>query len=467
MLLYTQNVAGHFWDAFPNEILKAKEGIVLLGAPIGKNGFIKNYCCEKIQDMNLLMEKVKSLQDPQLELILFRSCATFPKINFMLRSVDSSIIDDELKQFDLFVDQCISHILSYNLDSFSRKMWSLPMSMSGFGFPKAFRLAPAAYISSVSSTWELQKVQNISSLPNSFNSNLGRFQSYLKSAFDYDVNNPTALNQHTLKLLLDYDTKNELIEICEQYINSTNEDASIKYSRLKAILLNRSLKYCNGWLYAVPADWSGTRINQYSFRCLLKYHSGIPLADSIKACPKCKKDMDCYGDHAISCSHTSQRIARHNTLVESLKATLGKAGIACTTEQSASMKGDRMGDIVLINWMESRDAYLDLPVVNSLCPSYLPKSIKQTGGAAEVRHQEKKKKYQDVIEKNSVFFQPVIVETLGGWHESCVRLMKTFAERLANRNQTCPSLEEANLMTSLSIRLQKINGSMLASRYYD
>jgi hypothetical protein len=86
---------------FPEVIERANEGIRLLGTPIGSEVFIREHARRKVEETLALMNKIKDLQNPQLELILLRSCASFPKINFLLRTVDALVIDKELRAFDM------------------------------------------------------------------------------------------------------------------------------------------------------------------------------------------------------------------------------------------------------------------------------------------------------------------------------------------------------------------------------
>ena len=460
-VLFCENASEDYWNMFPPEIIRAKDGIRLLGAPIGCDSFIKSEFGKKVEEINQLMEKIKELHNPQLELILYRCGASFPKINFLLRTVDEKVVAEELELFESYVNSCISHVVGENLDSFTRDLWSLPMSMAGFGMTKASRQACAAFVSSVSSTWGLQKKQGVVKLRSSFQSAANILQSNLSEDLDMDMLNPQKIYQHNLKIKLDGELRNRLLKTCDENIMSTNKDLKVHFIRVKAILVNRNKKYANGWLHAIPAEWSGTKIKPYSFKCLLKYHSGMKITKQETKCPKCFKKMDMYGDHAISCSSTNQRITKHDTLVRSLGDTLSRAGVACNTELAAGIS-DRMGDLVLFNWYECKDVYLDFTVVNSLCESY--RNLSAKGEAAEKRFNEKMNKYKDTIQKEKVTFKPMVVETLGGWHTEAVRYFKDFADKIANKNQTCPGNERKYLMTSMSIRLQKMNGEMLAHR---
>ena len=80
---------------------------------------------------------------------------------------------------------------------------------------------------------------------------------------------------------------------------------------------------------------------------LLKYHMGIPLLTSRKPCPDCYKEMDIYGDHAMTCKVSSGSIHKHDSIVEVIFDKLRKSGIPANLNvgPAAQDNYDRPGDI--------------------------------------------------------------------------------------------------------------------------
>ena len=58
-------------------------------------------------------------------------------------------------------------------------------------------------------------------------------------------------------------------------------------------------------------------------------------------------------------------------------------------------------------------------------------------------------------------FQPLVVETLGGWDNKAKYLLKQTGHRVAVQEGIEQSLGFRNLMTDLSISLQKLNATMI------
>jgi hypothetical protein len=114
----------------------------------------------------------------------------------------------------------------------------------------------------------------------------------------------------------------------------------------------------------VPNSFFNTIVEPKIFQLLIKYHSGMALCRPDSSCSICGCNLDSFGDHLIQCSHSGQRIMKHDALVRNLYGYLGKGKIAHITEQSVDK--DRMGDLVLLDFDQGRDLYVDLSIVSSL-----------------------------------------------------------------------------------------------------
>jgi hypothetical protein len=79
----------------------------------------------------------------------------------------------------------------------------------------------------------------------------------------------------------------------------------------------------------------------------------------------------------ISCNITAQRIGKHNALVRQVGSFLAKGKVAHRTE--VGVEKDRMGDLVILDFSNGRDLYVDLSVVSTLCTSYRNIGAKEAG----------------------------------------------------------------------------------------
>jgi len=239
-------------------------------------------------------------------------------------------------------------------------------------------------------------------------------------------------------------------------------------TRLQAILIARSQPFANGWLLTPPLKWLGHDFDKAAFRCLLIHHFGIPFLNPPRVCPTpgCAFAQDVYGDHAITCPHSGQRIGKHNLLVSVVGAALKAVHVPHSFEERVLHNGTHhvLGDIFLPSWELNRDMYIDVTVTNPLCPSNLAQASRECGYAAQKAFLLKKVRYQEVVNANQLWFLPLAVESLGGWHPQAIPFFKSIARRLAQQKAIEISAAMRDLMTSLSVCLQKMNGRMMAER---
>ena len=66
------------------------EGIILLGAPLGSEAFVKEAIKSKVSKVEEISALLPLLEDPHTEFVLLRSCLALPKIAFILRTVDTA-----------------------------------------------------------------------------------------------------------------------------------------------------------------------------------------------------------------------------------------------------------------------------------------------------------------------------------------------------------------------------------------
>ena len=139
-----------------------EEGIVVLGAPIGSRAFVQQRLrrrVDKVRDITALLPDIK---DPHTEFVILRSCLSLPKIMFSLRTVDTSTLLDELKDFDSINREAVSRIMGPPLSDQQWEQAKLPVHMGGLGIRGAEDHGPVAYaVSYLSSRPLVSKLLNL------------------------------------------------------------------------------------------------------------------------------------------------------------------------------------------------------------------------------------------------------------------------------------------------------------------
>ena len=309
---------------------------------------------------------------------------------YWLRNSNPSLISQNILEFDKLVDETLKHIIGQPLTWEERTLAHLPLSMGGLGIPIAAWIAPAAFVSSIGSSWSLQKV----STPRS---GFDYFRNYLASL---GVSVPVLPSKNNLvnplnHLKSGYSQANLMLELNTLRLSELQVNLP---KRTQTLITGHSCKAANYWMTSCPSSFYRTTFTPSIFRVLLKYHLGIPILAYPQPCPDCHKSMDIYGDHAMVCPVSSNRIDKHDSIAELLFENLKKAGLGVCLNVGKPDQNDntRPGDIYLSKFDNLGESYFDISIINILCPSHLNRASKGQLQGSDIRFKEKLKKYADL-----------------------------------------------------------------------
>ena len=111
----------------------------------------------RILKIRSVLNCLPSLEDPQIELHLLRSCFSFPKLCYSLRTCPSSKLQASLKEFDLLVNEALISIVGQTLSAAEFQQANLPTYKAGLGLRSAEWSADAAFVASVLETADLRQ----------------------------------------------------------------------------------------------------------------------------------------------------------------------------------------------------------------------------------------------------------------------------------------------------------------------
>jgi hypothetical protein len=400
------------------------------------------------------MMKCRKLDNPQEELLLLRNCTGAPKLIYWLRNSNPSLIAQDILAFDKLVDDSLKHIIGQPLTWEERTLAHLPLSMGGLGIPIAAWIAPAAFVSSIGSSWSLQNV----STPRS---GFDFFKNYLTSL---GVSVPVLPPKNCLVSPLNhlksgYSQANLMLDLNKLRLSELQLNLP---KRTQVLITGQSCKAANYWITACPNTFSRTTLTPAVFRMLLKYHLGIPILSYPQPCPDCHKLMDVYGDHAMVCPVSSNRIDKHDSIAELLFENLKKAGLSVCLNvgKPEQHDGSRPGDIYLSKFDNLGESYFDISIINILCPSHLARASKGQLQGSDIRYKEKLKKYSDLKDQ----LKPLIIENTGGWHPKSFETLKSLSELIAHRTNQSTKDVLNSLLLNISVNLQRDQGAMVVRR---
>ena len=141
--------------------------------------------------------------------------------------------------------------------------------------------------------------------------------------------------------------------------------------------------------------------------------------------------MDSLGRHRLVCKNQVGKWSRHNEVNHLIKRALVSAKISATLEPSNLSRSDgkRPDGLTNLCWKRGKPLIWDFTVADTLCDTYVKKSAKQAGSAAETREELKTKKYKDL---NNYHFVPIAAETYGAWGPQGLALLKEIGSKICD-----------------------------------
>ena len=444
-------------------MIRPGEGIVVLGAPIGYQGFVKEKMMEKVEKVRSITEKLPLLRDPHLEFVLLRSCLSLPKVMFLLRALDTTEHQDVLEAFDSIIRGALSRLLGTPVSDHQWSQAKLPVAMGGLGLRSAVDHAPSAFAVSLLAAQSL------------INDILGRGES----------EEPFNLPAFLLETISEKQGE-ETVLVTESLVGVTQKMASLKVdkhnqtsllthfreagvTREIARMASLGLPHAGNWLSVVPLSALGLHLRSNEFLPLLKYRLGIPIYRSEGPCPACKLPSDSMGDHALGCAKTGDRIARHNMLRDVLFEAAASAALGPSKEEPHLLPGSqaRPGDILIRRWSDGKDAAIDVTVTSPLASTNVTRAAAEPGSSLTKAFDRKRRETAEACQQQGLVFFPVALETLGGFHSVAIGQVKQVGAALARQTGSDEREVTSQLFQRLSLQLMRGNAALLSARSPD
>ena len=436
--------------------VKAGDGIVVLGAPVGYHAFVKEKLKSKVEKVRGILELLPLLQDPHCEFVLLRSCLSLPKIMFMLRAVNTVDFQDQLIEFDCLIRGALSHLLGSPLTDVQWAQASLPVAMGGLGLRSAADHASAAHAVSLLAAQPLLDglLGEDSEEPQLPQPLLDKITA--KTGETASVDSLQGISQREVSLKVDLLNQSLLLH----HFNEEGEEREI------ARMASLGLPHAGSWLSVVPSPALGLHLRAPEFIPVLKYRLGLPILSENGLCAICSQPSDRMGDHALGCRTSSDRIARHNMLRDVIFEAAASADLGPTREERQLLPGTsaRPGDVMIRRWASGKDAVIDVTVTGPLAASNVSAAAAEAGAALTKACQRKLRETAEACRQEGLVFLPFAMETLGGLHSGAVSQVRQIAATLA-RSKGLPEGEvTGQLFGRLSLTLMRGNALMLSSR---
>ena len=462
-----------------------KAGVMVLGAPVGSNQFVRDALERRVRKIQEITAHLPLLKDPHTEFTLLRSCLSLPKVMFSLRTVDTTVHQSVLQDFDDVTRGGLDRILGVPVTALQWAQAKLPVGMGGLGLRAAEDHAPAAYVTSYLSSQPISRgIRGLPALADVEGRQSGEEEpedrdQEAREQEDREQEDPVFLPQPLLDLL---SAKQGEEATAESLQGVTQKMASFTIDKSNQTLLSNliresgereiarlaslSLPHAGDWLNVVPCPALGLHLRGPEFITSVKYRLGAFIYTTAGPCPACQRESDRLGCHSLCCGTNGERIGRHNNLRDILYSTAVSAALGPSKESRFLLPGSdrRPGDLLIPHWVAGRDCAMDLTVIHPLQEATVAGAATTPGYAADIAHKNKIRDSLEDCERQGIAFIPLAVESLGGWHPVAVKEIKRIGSALARHTGQPEGDAIRHLFQRLAVSLAKWNAALFLNR---
>ena len=238
--------------------------------------------------------------------------------------------------------------------------------------------------------------------------------------------------------------------------------------RDRARLHSLALPHAGDWLDALPSPSLSLNLDSRSFGAAMGYRLGLHLlqAGDCRA-PSCQQPQDSFGDHALHCrDDRGMKGGRHDRIRDKIFRAAQHASLNPRKEMPGLIPGtlSRPADIFVENWVDGRKIAFDVSVTSPTQEAVLFQASNRPAAAIEARKVAKNRAHFANCRSQGIFFQPLVVETFGGWDTDALVFLKALARQDARRWGRDSALEIKYFFQRLSVALQRGNAALLIDR---
>jgi hypothetical protein len=445
-----------------------ESGVPLLGGSVTKDGaYASRIAVDRVRKCIDGVRALFSLhEDPQVMLLLLRSCLGFVKLNYCWRTTPPEYLAEAAISLRRELLDVLNLIVVYRrpgFEDFQQILSSLPISLGGLGITMPHDILNIAYFASSLDSKGLQdriypfapdrsiyfahalsvfrgslEPKELGDCPDSVNTLLSlpqqRYQRYLTGLYYKSLR--TRLMQH------EYLTRPQFRSVATRH----------QMVLQAACVEDKSSSLASQWLMALPNPGLGQEMTAREFRAALAFRLLIPFSDSCvrpRRCSNCNKfDMDAFGYHVLSCQGKGNLFWHRHQCVQRAVADFAQiaglnprkdAPVTCLGYKSGSYHRLRPADILLDGGGNFPRDCVDITVVSPLSEAMVTKSHgQQLGAYVSERATAKSNKHAPHCHASSLGFVPFAVDVCGMLDEAAVGLIELLAIRYAARKGGAP-----------------------------
>lgn len=437
-----QEIVNNFETITPGIRIVNNAELELLGSPIFDDG-IEFFFKKKTEKLLILLKNVEKL-NTHIAYYLTKNCLFIPKFTYFLRTCPVWKFPNILNSLDIYLRNSLETILNIVLTESQWIVASLPISKGGLGIRKISDIALPAFLASIHGVHN-QVSQFLCKTDHMVSVHLT----------DEALESWGLLNGEIIPVVKHLQKNWDLINITR----IKNEIVLLVLDKIeKARLLALQQPESGAWLYAIPSPNIGTFMDNRTFQTCVALRLGCEIFEP-HIC-HCKALVCKDGRHGLSCPQSKGRFPRHSEINQIVLRALASIHIPSSLEPFGLSRDDgkRPDGATLIPWSKGQRLVWDATCVDTFADSYLTKTSKVAGSAAEEAHKRKHSKYQ-CLKSKLYMFKALAFETLGPW---CVE-SKDFINTIGNLliKETGDIRAKFFLYQRLSLAIQRGNAASI------
>ena len=432
-------------DCFPAAILRsADSGVKFLGAGAGSNEFVNTIAQKKVDKIGKILEATKGLEDPQMELLLLRSCIGLPKFAFLLRMCPPEHISEAIASLDGQISSFLCHILNLtDMADSTRFEISLPIRKGGLGIPIASHVAPIQYMAARRNYVLSLSNTDLASNADQLENRIQEWNQELKEVYQVQLPKYMSWPSHPQHYMSEcwYEHIRKELEI-----NNFGNQSSRLLSNF-----NNPAK----WTIAPPIASLGLIMEPAAFRTALRFRLGLKVRGSSSKCNFCPSTVvDCFGWHDSRCKPFWHTI--HNAVRDKLFLLMKRANFDVKKEAANLLDNgtvDRPADILFAS-PSGQSICLDVSCVSFSTPDGLDK-----------RDAEKLKKYGKQCEAKNLYMQPLSFNNLGELSGQFIEFLKMVSRGIADGSSDSYAFSTNSSIQQIQFCIMKAIGRLIVDRF--
>ncbi|XP_055352294.1 uncharacterized protein LOC129598426 [Paramacrobiotus metropolitanus] len=387
-----------FMEVAPDMRVVTADKLELLGSPLLAEA-VEGALMKKVGQTQVLADQLGILPTHQA-IFLLKNCLSLPKLLYLLRTAECWQYPDALQKFDETIRSKAEQLTNVSMTNTVWEQAALPTRFGGLGLVKAADVALAAYASSLHGVADV--VHSIVR-SNSVQEKCTRLTEAWTSCYTADA--PRTENrrfQSAWTAVQHTRTATRMLE---------NADVITR-----ARLLAASSSESRAWLAALPVSIFGNLLEDAHLRIAVARRLGAPVCQP-HVC-RCGSTVDSLGHHGLVCKLAKGRHGTHAVLN------------AATKEPSGLDRGDgkRPDGVTAFPWRNGKPLVWDVTVADTFAQTYIGHTSRVPGSAAEVRENQKLRKYDGLADRYVV--QPLAFETTGTFGPLTKKFFKDLSRKI-------------------------------------